>query len=186
MDQIKLSTPLTDDVIDNLRAGQRVALSGRLYTARDAAHKKLIELLDQGRELPIDLKGEVIFYTGPTPARPGHVIGSAGPTTSERMDAYTPRLLALGLKGTIGKGRRSKEVIEALQKYKAIYFIAFSGAAALISKCIKEARIVAYPELDAEAIYELVVEDLPVRVMNDAYGGEFSNSDFLAQAQYDY
>ncbi len=184
MDQIKLSTPLTDEVVEILRAGHRVALSGRLYTARDAAHKKLSELLDQGKELPIDLKGQVIFYAGPTPARPGHVIGSAGPTTSERMDVYTPRLLALGLKGTIGKGYRSQKVIEAMKKYKAVYFVTFSGAAALISKCIKDARVIAYPELGTEAIYEMVIENMPLRVANDAFGGNFPNNDIPHENDY--
>jgi len=184
LDQIKLSTPLTDKVVKSLKAGYRVALSGKVYTARDAAHKKLIDLLGQGKELPIDLKGQVIFYAGPTPAKPGHVIGSAGPTTSDRMDIYTPRLLALGLKGTIGKGRRSREVIEAMKKYKAVYFSTFSGAAALISKCIKDARVVAYSELGAEAIYELLVENLPLRVVNDAFGGSFPNNDFPHENDY--
>jgi len=155
-----------------LRIGREVLLNGVLYTARDAAHRKMMELLDAGKPLPVDLTGQIIYYVGPSPAKPGQVIGSAGPTTSGRMDAYTPRLLARGLKGMIGKGKRSAEVIEAMQQYKAVYFAAVGGAAALLSKCIKEAVVVAYPELGPEAIHRLVVEDFPVIVINDTFGGD--------------
>lgn len=172
MPQIRLSTPLGDDVVEKLRIGQRVLLNGVLYTGRDAAHKKLVELLDQGLELPIELKGQVIYYVGPSPARPGQVIGSAGPTTSGRMDAYAPRLIALGLKGMIGKGKRSPEVIKAIKQHKSVYFAAVGGAAALISRCIKECSVVAYPELGPEAIHRLVVEEFPVIVVNDTLGGD--------------
>jgi fumarate hydratase subunit beta len=170
--QLKLTTPLSDETITNLRIGQKVLLNGILYTGRDAAHKKMIELLDKGKPLPINLKGQVIYYVGPSPAKPGQVIGSAGPTTSGRMDAYTPRLLALGLKGMIGKGKRSPEVVKAMKQYKAVYFAAVGGAAALISKCIKQCRVVAYPELGPEAIHELYVEDLPVIIVNDTLGAD--------------
>lgn len=172
MPQIKLATPFTDETVENLRIGQKVLINGIIYTGRDAAHKKMIELLDQGMPLPIDLKGQVIYYVGPSPAKPGQVIGSAGPTTSGRMDAYTPRLLALGLKGMIGKGKRSPEVIKAIKQFKSVYFAAVGGAAALISQCIKEARVVAYPELGPEAIHRLYVEDFPVIVVNDTLGGD--------------
>lgn len=172
MTQIKLTTPLTDEMVENLRIGQRVMLNGLLYTGRDAAHKKLVELLDQGKELPVELKGQVIYYVGPSPAKPGAIIGSCGPTTSGRMDAYAPRLLALGLKAMIGKGKRTPDVIKAMKQHKSVYFAAVGGAAALISKCVKSCRVVAYPELGPEAIHELVVEDFPVIVVNDAIGGD--------------
>lgn len=170
MPQLRITTPLDDEVVESLRIGQRVLLNGVIYTGRDAAHKKMIELLDKGEDLPIPLKGQVIYYVGPSPAKPGRVIGSAGPTTSGRMDAYAPRLIALGLKGMIGKGKRSAEVIEAMKKYKAVYFAAVGGAAALLARRIKSCRVVAYPELGPEAIHELVVEDLPVIVVNDVVG----------------
>lgn len=172
MTQIKLTTPLTDEMVENLRIGQRVMLNGLLYTGRDAAHKKLVELLDQGKELPVELKGQVIYYVGPSPAKPGAIIGSCGPTTSGRMDAYAPRLLALGLKAMIGKGKRTPDVIKAIKQHKSVYFAAVGGAAALISKCVKSCRVIAYPELGPEAIHELVVEDFPVIVVNDAIGGD--------------
>jgi fumarate hydratase subunit beta len=171
-DVIRLSTPLKDEDLEKLKIGQQVLISGKIYTGRDAAHKKLVELLDQGLDLPIDLKGQIIYYVGPAPAKPGKPIGSAGPTTSGRMDAYTPRMLAQGLKGMIGKGMRTEEVKEAIKKYKAVYMAAVGGAGALIAKRIKEAKVVAYPELGAEAIYELIVEDYPAIVVNDIYGGD--------------
>ena len=171
-DTKKIILPLKDSDIVGLKAGDRVLLSGVIYTARDAAHKRLIELLDKGEKLPFDVKGELIYYVGPTPAKPGFVIGSAGPTTSGRMDAYTPRLLSLGLKGTIGKGQRSQEVIEAMKKHKAIYMAAVGGAAAVIAKTIKKAEVVAYEDLGAEAIRRLTVEDFPAIVVNDIYGGD--------------
>lgn len=169
---IKLHTPLTDGQVSGLRSGEKVLLSGRIYTARDVAHARLVELLQAGKELPIPLAGQVIYYVGPAPARPGKVIGSAGPTTSYRMDPYAPLLLEKGLKGMIGKGSRSREVKEAITRYKAVYFAAVGGAAALIAKSIKEARVVAYPELGPEAIRELVVEDMPLLVVNDVNGGD--------------
>jgi len=170
--QVKLTTPLSDEVVENLRIGQRVSLSGTIYTGRDAAHKRLVELIEQGKELPFDPKGQVIYYVGPSPAKPGKVIGSAGPTTSYRMDSYAPKLYALGLKASIGKGRRSPEVIKAMKQYKGVYLAAIGGAAALIARSIKEAKVIAYPDLGPEAIHELVVEDLPVIVVNDTLGGD--------------
>ena len=170
--KIKLTMPLTDELVEKLRIGQKVFLNGVLYTGRDAAHKKMIALLDNEKKLPIDLRGQVIYYVGPSPAKPGRVIGSAGPTTSGRMDAYAPRLMAMGLKGMVGKGKRSPEVIKAMKHYKAVYFAAVGGAAALISRCIKEAEVVAYPELGPEAVHRLVVENFPVIVVNDTLGGD--------------
>ena len=169
---IKLTPPLTDKDVEKLKAGDKVLITGVLYTARDAAHKRFIELLDKGEKLPFDVKGQLIYYVGPTPAKPGQVIGSAGPTTSGRMDAYTPRLLELGLKGTIGKGQRSAEVVEAMKKYKAVYLAAVGGAAALIAKTIKKAEIVAYEDLGPEAIRRLEVVDFPAIVVNDINGND--------------
>jgi len=167
-----VAAPLDDDMIEKLEAGDLVFLNGTIYTGRDAAHKKLFELIQEGKELPVDLEGQIIYYVGPSPARPGQVIGSAGPTTSGRMDAYTPALLDLGLKGMIGKGLRSREVLDSIEKNKAIYFAATGGAAALISKRIIKSEVVAYPELGPEAIYRLEVENFPVIVVNDAHGGD--------------
>ncbi len=172
MAEHRIKTPVSDEEIAKLRAGDRVYLSGYLYTGRDSAHKKLIELIEQGKELPINIKGQFIYYVGPTPARPGKAIGSAGPTTSYRMDSYAPTLHALGLKGTIGKGSRSEEVKESLKKYKAVYMAAVGGAGALISKSIEAAEIVAYPELGPEAIRKIKVKDFPCIVINDMYGGD--------------
>jgi len=168
----RITTPLTEDVIADLRIGDRVLISGILYTARDAAHKRLVELIEQGKPLPIDLQGQVIYYVGPAPAKPGQVIGSAGPTTSYRMDPYTIPLLQLGLKGMIGKGNRSPEIRKACQEYKAVYFEAVGGAGALLAKRIVSVEIVAYEDLGPEAIRRLEVKDFPVIVANDIYGGD--------------
>lgn len=168
----RLLLPLTDEQVESLRAGEEVLLSGVIYTARDASHRRLIEALDRGESLPFDLRGQTIYYLGPSPAKPGWVIGSAGPTTSGRLDVYTPRLLAKGLKGMIGKGNRSPEVKEAIKKYRAVYFGAVGGAGALLAKCIRRAEVVAYEELGAEAIRRLEVEDFPVTVINDLHGGD--------------
>ena len=165
-----INVPLSHADIADLKAGEQVLLSGIIYTARDAAHRRMIEYLEKGEGLPIDINGQVIYYMGPTPAKPGKVIGSAGPTTSSRMDIYTPKLLDAGLKGMIGKGKRSTEVIESIKKYKAVYFAAAGGAGALLSKRIKKAELVAYGDLGPEAIYRLEVEDFPVIVVNDIYG----------------
>lgn len=172
MTQIRLTTPLSDKIVESLRIGQRIVFNGIIYTGRDAAHKKLVELIEQGKELPFDPKGQVIYYVGPSPAKPGKIIGSAGPTTSGRMDIYAPKLYALGLKATIGKGRRSPEVIEAMKKYNGVYMAAVGGAAALIAKSIIDAKVVAYPELGPEAIYRLTVKNFPVIVVNDSLGGD--------------
>jgi len=169
---VRIKTPLTDADVERLKAGDKVLITGVLYTARDAAHKRLIELLDKGGKLPFDLKGALVYYVGPTPAMPGQVIGSAGPTTSGRMDAYTPRLLALGLKGTIGKGQRSKEVLDAMKKHRAVYLAAVGGAAALIARTIKKAEVIAYEDLGAEAVRRLEVVDFPAIVANDCRGGD--------------
>jgi len=165
-----INLPLTDTDARSLRAGDYVYLTGVLYTARDAAHKRMYEALDAGQKLPVDLNGQVVYYLGPTPARPGHVIGSAGPTTSSRMDKYAPRLLDLGLKGMVGKGKRTQEVIDAIVRNGAVYFAAVGGAGALLSKCIKEAEVVAYDDLGTEAIRRLRVENLPVIVVIDSEG----------------
>ncbi|WP_320170886.1 Fe-S-containing hydro-lyase [Maridesulfovibrio sp.] len=172
MAEYKLTTPLTDEDMDQLRAGDVVKLTGTIYTARDAAHKRLVDLLDKGENLPFDLKGSVVYYVGPSPAPPGRPIGAAGPTTSYRMDTYAPRLHSLGQKASIGKGKRSPEVKQALKDYKAVYFGATGGAGALLSMCIKEAKVIAFDELGPEAIRELTVEDFPLLVINDSHGGE--------------
>ncbi len=169
---IKITPPLTDATVEKLRAGDKVLITGVLYTARDAAHKRLIELLDRGGKLPFDIKGQIIYYVGPTPERPGQVIGSAGPTTSGRMDAYTPRLIELGLKGMVGKGARSKEVLDAVRKHRSVYMAAVGGAAALIARSIKKAEIIAYEDLGPEAIRRLEVVDFPAIVVNDVHGGD--------------
>lgn len=171
-EQIKLTTPLSDEDVEKLNIGDKVFLSGTIYTGRDAAHKRLVDLLDEGKELPIDIKGQVIYYVGPAPAKPGQAIGSAGPTTSYRMDAYAPRLMELGMKGMIGKGNRAPEVIEAMKKNKSVYFGATGGAGALIAKSIKKAEIIAYEDLGPEALRKLEVENFPVVVVNDVRGGD--------------
>jgi len=168
----EIKTPLTYDQIVKLNAGDKVNLSGIVYTARDAAHKKLVELIKANQTLPFDLQGQVIYYVGPSPAKPGQITGSAGPTTSSRMDPYTPCLLAKGLKGMIGKGTRSQEVRQAMDKYKAVYFAAIGGAAALMAKCISKVEVIAYPELGPEAIHKLEVVNLPLIVINDLKGND--------------
>ena len=171
-ESIHLHTPLTDDVIETLFAGTRVLISGVLYTARDAAHKRLHQLVEDGKELPFDLHGAIIYYVGPTPPKPGEAIGSAGPTSSYRMDVYTPELLDRGLKGMIGKGARGSEVKEALKKYRAVYFAATGGAGALIAQTIKKSAIVAYEDLGTEAIRRLEVEAFPALAVIDAHGND--------------
>ncbi|MGD8719707.1 MAG: Fe-S-containing hydro-lyase [Candidatus Zixiibacteriota bacterium] len=170
---VKLTIPIEDpEVVKNLKAGEEVLLTGKMYTARDAAHKRLIDLLDKGESLPIDLNGACVYYVGPSPARPGNVIGSAGPTTSGRVDPYTPTLLARGLKLMIGKGKRNDAVKDAIKQYGAAYLAATGGAAALLADRIKGAKVVAYEDLGPEAIRELEVEDFPAVVVNDASGGD--------------
>ncbi len=167
-----VKTPLTAENIENLRAGDRVLLNGIIYTGRDAAHKRLIDMMNNGEELPLELQGQVIYYVGPCPAKPGKIIGSAGPTTSGRMDAYTPILLEKGLKGMIGKGIRNKTVVDAIIQFKAVYFAAIGGAGALLAEAIKEAEIIAFEDLGPEAIYKLRVEDFPVTVIIDSEGND--------------
>ena len=169
---VHLKTPLSVKDIEPLRSGDRVTISGIVYAARDAAHRRLLELIASGTDLPIPVEGQVLYYVGPSPAPPGRVIGAAGPTTSYRMDPYTPKLLELGLKGMIGKGRRSEEVKEAMVQYRAVYMAAIGGAGALMAGAIKEARVVAYEDLGPEAIRRLVVEKLPAFVVNDTVGND--------------
>ncbi|MCL2679517.1 MAG: Fe-S-containing hydro-lyase [Dehalococcoidia bacterium] len=172
MTGLKVGLPLDESVRKTLRAGDAVLLSGVIYTARDAAHKRMAEALEKGVELPFDINGQTIYYMGPAPARPGAVIGSCGPTTSGRMDAYTPQLLEAGLAAMIGKGERSAGVREAIRKAGAVYFVTYGGVGALLSKAVRKAEVVAYPELGAEAIMRLEVDDFPVIVANDMHGGD--------------
>jgi len=171
-DPIRIKPPLSDQDVEKLKTGDRVFINGIIYTGRDAAHKRLFDLLKGGKDLPFDIEGQIIYYVGPTPAKPGQVFGSAGPTTSYRMDAYSPLLIEKGLKGMIGKGMRSDTVKEAIKKYKAVYFAATGGAGALLAKRVKKAEIVAYEDLGPEAIRRLEVEDLPVIVVNDVLGND--------------
>jgi fumarate hydratase subunit beta len=168
----KVSLPLGEETLKGLKAGDDVLLSGVIYVGRDAAHKRMIETLERGEPLPFDIRGQTIYFMGPTPPRPGRPIGSAGPTTSGRMDSYSPRLIAEGLKGMIGKGMRSEAVKEAMKQYQAVYFGAIGGAGALAARSIKKSEVVAYEELGAEALRRLEVEDFPVTVVNDTYGGD--------------
>ena len=168
----KINTPLTDKIVDSLQSGDRVLLNGTIYTGRDAAHKRLVEMIEKNEKLPLELEGQTIYYVGPCPAKPGAVIGSAGPTTSGRMDAYAPLLMENGLKGMIGKGLRNKSVVDSIIKNKAVYFAAIGGAGALLAEAIKEAEVIAFPELGPEAIYKLRVEDFPVTVIIDSDGND--------------
>ena len=169
---IRLKAPLSDKDLEKLKIGDRVLISGIVYTGRDAAHKRLFDLVQAGKDLPFDIRGQVIYYVGPTPSKPGQVFGAAGPTTSYRMDAYSPSLIAIGMKGMIGKGMRSEAVKEAMKKYKAVYFAATGGAGALLAKRVKKAEVVAYEDLGPEAIRRLEVEDFPVVVVNDIHGND--------------
>ncbi|MCK4940478.1 Fe-S-containing hydro-lyase [candidate division WOR-3 bacterium] len=169
---IKITPPLSDEDIMRLKIGDRVLITGKILTGRDSAHKRLYELIQKGEKLPIEIKGQIIYYVGPAPAKPGYVIGSAGPTTSYRMDPYAPLLMEHGLKGMIGKGVRSQSVRDAMKKFKGVYFAATGGAGALIARNIRTATIIAYEDLGPEAIRELEVEDFPVIVANDAFGGD--------------
>jgi len=171
-DPIRLKTPLTDKDVERLKIGDRILINGVIYTGRDAAHKRLSDLLKEGKNLPFDIRGQIIYYVGPAPAKPGKVIGSAGPTTSYRMDAYSPVLIERGLKGMIGKGMRSDSVKEAMKRHKAVYFAATGGAGALLAKRVKKAEVIAYEDLGPEAIRRLEVEDLPVIVINDVNGND--------------
>ena len=179
---ISITAPLTRETARDLRAGDSCLITGTIYTARDAAHKRLCALIDRGEELPLDLKDAVIYFVGPAPAKPGQVIGSAGPTTSYRMDAYSPKLIALGQTGMIGKGKRSEEVINAMKQHGAVYFGAIGGCGALLAKCIKSCEVVAYPDLGAEAIHRLEVKNFPVVVVIDSEGNnlyETGRADYL-------
>ena len=167
---IRVTAPMSREQARTLKSGDSVLLSGVIYTARDAAHKRLCELADQGKELPLDVKDSIIYFVGPTPAKPGEVIGSAGPTTSYRMDAYSPTLIELGLTGMIGKGKRNEAVVSAMKEHGAVYFGAIGGCGALLSRCIKKAEIIAYEDLGAEAIRRLEVENFPVVVIIDSEG----------------
>jgi fumarate hydratase subunit beta len=172
MSQRRIEAPLSEETVKDLRAGDAVSLSGTVYTARDAAHKRLVELIREEKPLPFDLTGSVIYYVGPSPAKPGAVIGAAGPTTSIRMDPYAPVLLERGVRGMIGKGFRSKDVVESMKEHGAVYFGATGGAAALISKAIVEAEVIAFDELGPEAVRRLKVVDMPLIVINDCYGND--------------
>lgn len=180
----KITAPIRKEDVAGLHAGDYVYISGTIYSARDAAHKRMFEAMEKGEDLPIDLTDNVIYYLGPTPAKPGQVIGSAGPTTASRMDKYTPKILDRGLNGMIGKGKRSKEVIDAIVRNKAVYFAAVGGAGALLSKCIKKSEVIAYDDLGTEAIRKMEVEDFPVIVVIDSEGNnlyETAVDDFKAQ-----
>ena len=184
MENVKITTPLTREKVKELRAGDSCLISGVIYTARDAAHKRLCELVAAGKELPLDIRDGIIYFVGPTPAKPGQAIGSAGPTTSYRMDAYSPTLISLGLTGMIGKGKRGPEVVAAMKEHGAVYFGAIGGCGALLSKCIKKAEVIAYDDLGAEAIRRLEVEDFPAIVIIDSQGNNLYQSgrqDYLAQ-----
>lgn len=181
MKVVKIKTPLDEKTVESLEAGDQVLITGVIYSARDAAHKRLVEALDKKEKLPMDIKDQIIYYMGPAPAKPGYASGSAGPTTSYRMDAYSPRLMAEGLKGMIGKGNRTQPVKDAIKKYKAVYFAAIGGAGALIAKSIKKAEVIAYNDLGAEAIRRLEVEDFPATVINDVRGGDLYEQ---GKAQY--
>jgi fumarate hydratase subunit beta len=169
---VALTTPLAPADVERLHAGDEVLLSGVLYTARDAAHERLVSMIAAGDALPVDLGGEIIYYCGPTPARPGRPIGSAGPTTASRMDPYAAALLEHGVRGMIGKGRRSAAVKDAIRRFGAVYFAAVEGTAALLGRCVRSAEVVAFPDLGAEAVHRLVVERFPVVVANDCHGGD--------------
>ena len=180
---VRLSTPLSKDVIKGLRIGDRVLISGTIYAARDAAHKRMIETLDRGEALPVDLRDQIVYYVGPSPAKPGRPIGAAGPTTAGRMDAYAPRLLDLGLGGMLAKGGRSKAVKESMQKNTAVYLAATGGAGALLAERIKKYTVLAYPELGPEAVAALEVEDFPAIVVGDCYGGDLYEEGIKAYQQ---
>ena len=184
MENVKITAPLSREAARALRAGDSCLISGVIYTARDAAHKRLCDLVAEGKELPVDIRDAIIYFVGPTPAKPGQAIGSAGPTTSYRMDAYSPTLISLGLTGMIGKGKRGPEVVDAMKEHGAVYFGAIGGCGALLSKCIKKAEVVAYDDLGAEAIRRLEVEDFPAIVIIDSMGNnlyESGRANYLAQ-----
>ena len=172
---MKIITPFTDEIVKNLRMGDQVLLSGDIYTGRDAAHKRMIELLADGKPLPFDVYGQAIYYSGPCPAPPGRAIGSVGPTTSRRMDAYSPRLIQAGLRVMIGKGNRNGPVIDAIGKFSGVYFAAIGGAGALMALCVERAVLIAFDDMGPEAIYRLTVRDMPLTVAIDCTGGNIYN-----------
>jgi fumarate hydratase subunit beta len=176
-----ITTPLSEQVARSLQAGERVLITGTIYTGRDAAHKRMVEALDRGEKLPIDLEGQIIFYVGPCPAKPGQAIGSAGPTTSGRMDSYAPRLMAAGLRGMIGKGLRQPAVVEAMKRYGCVYLVGTGGAGALLAQKITQAEVVAFPDLGTEAVHRLQVKDFPVFV-----GIDMSGTDMYAEGVAKY
>ena len=181
-----ITLPLTEEVARSLKAGDKVYLTGTIYTSRDAGHKRMCEALERGEELPFDPQDAVIYYVGPTPAKPGQVIGSAGPTTAGRMDAYAPTMMSVGARGMIGKGARLPEVVEAMKQYSGVYFGAIGGAGALLAKCIKSAELIAYEDLGAEALRKLYVEDMPLFVIIDSDGNnlyESGRADYLAKSE---
>nr|WP_311735928.1 Fe-S-containing hydro-lyase [Peribacillus frigoritolerans] len=169
----RVTVPFDIETVQSLKAGDRLLISGTVYAARDAAHKRMAESLEKGEELPFNMDGEVIYYVGPTPAKTGQIIGSAGPTTSGRMDKYTPALLELGLKGMIGKGYRSQDVIDSIRSNQALYLGAIGGSGALLARTIKEVEVIAYEDLGTEAIRKMVIEDFPVIVINDSFGNDW-------------
>jgi fumarate hydratase subunit beta len=181
----EVAPPLSDTDVESLKAGDRVRITGVLYTARDAAHGRLLPLIEKGAPLPIDVRGQIIYYTGPSPARPGAIVGSIGPTTASRMDKYLPALLGLGLKGTIGKGYRGQAVKDALRQHKGVYFGAIGGAGAVLSQFVKKLAIVAYEDLGTEAIRRLEVESFPAIVVNDCHGGDLYQDGMKAYARED-
>lgn len=182
--EYRLKEPFNKEAVRELRAGDQVLITGIVYTARDAAHKRIVEMMDRGEKLPFDVENSIVYYVGPTPAKPGHPIGSAGPTTSYRMDAYAPRLLDAGQLMMIGKGMRNAEVAEATQRNGAVYAAAIGGAAALMAQCVKSAEVIAFPELGAEAVRRLYVEDLPVTIVLDTQGGDLYQEGRAAYLAY--
>ena len=184
--EYRLTEPYTKDAVREYHAGDQVRITGTIYTARDAAHKKITEMIGRGEKPPFEIEGSIIYYVGPTPAKPGNPIGSAGPTTSYRMDAYAPQLLDLGQLMMIGKGQRSEEVAEAALRNGAVYAAAIGGAAAVMARCVKSAEVIAFPELGAEAVRRLYVEDLPVTIVLDTHGGNLykeGRAAYLAQVK---
>ena len=181
INNLQITSPVAPEIIEKLTAGTRVLISGVIYTARDAAHYRLVQALDKGERLPFDIEGQTLYYMGPSPARPGQVIGSAGPTTSSRMDTYTTRLIAAGIRAMIGKGSRSPAVREAIKRYRAIYFAAIGGVGALLARSIKKAETIAYEDLGPEAIMRLDIKDFPAIVANDIYG-----EDLFEQSKAEY
>ncbi len=183
----RITLPLTEELAKSLHAGDKVLLTGTIFTSRDAGHKRMCQTLENGEKLPFDVENATIYYVGPTPAKPGQIIGSCGPTTSGRMDAYAPKMLSVGARGMIGKGARSSDVIEAMKKYSGVYFGAIGGVGALLAKCVKSSELIAYEDLGAEALMKLYVEDMPLVVIIDSYGEnlyEKGRKEYLKKRKY--